>query len=249
MTPTITPAPTLTVEEESEFLRELMATNGGCELPCWWGIMPGETKVETAREQLVAMGASWLEDNYASIGVNWGLSIQFEVSGGLVQSMNIGSSYTSGVIDRESFTEGWRRYSLMEMLNRHGVPTRVLVCLPFRADPGSGPSYHLLVFYENLGIEIEYRGGAEQLDGRRYRACPDLEEIREIGLFLYQPDQVGDVVERILPPESVSYMAGPDGVYELISWQQTAGSSLESFYETFSAQEERACFEFTGYWP
>lgn len=243
--PTSLPTPTLTETEQAENLAKLMKTNGGCELPCWWGIVPAETRVESVKEQLVEIGASWLGDSYATIGVNWGLSLEFETHDGIVHSTDIGSSYVPGVIDRDSYTEGWQRYSLARILNRHGVPTRVLVYSPFRADPGGGPGYHLLVFYEDLGIEIEYRGSAQQLNGRHYRACPDLEDIWDIGLFLYQPEQVENVVERVLPAESVSYIAGPDTVFERISWEQATGTSLQFFYDTFSKPDNETCFEFS----
>ena len=32
--------------DEDAALPELLATNGGCELPCWWGITPGVTRIE-----------------------------------------------------------------------------------------------------------------------------------------------------------------------------------------------------------
>lgn len=198
---------------------------------------------------MIAAGASWFEGNYASIGVNWGMSIQFEIHDNIVHSMDIGSSYVPGVIDRDSYTRSWQHYDLAAILNRHGLPTQVLVYSPFRADPGNGPSYHLLVFYENLGIEIEYRGSAEQLNGDQYRACPDLNDIGEIGLFLYQPGQVDNVVERVLPPDSIDYIAGPESVYELISWQEATGTSLEFFYETYSTPVVEPCFEFATQGP
>ena len=35
-----TPLPDLTIDEARENLRNLLETNGGCDLPCWWGITP-----------------------------------------------------------------------------------------------------------------------------------------------------------------------------------------------------------------
>ena len=45
-TPTATPLPFPTLEsaEMQSFIAEMLSTNGGCELPCWWGITPGETR-------------------------------------------------------------------------------------------------------------------------------------------------------------------------------------------------------------
>jgi hypothetical protein len=242
--------PTLSAAEESALLSELLATNGGCELPCWWGIVPGETNVDTARNDLTSKGFRWGEDNSAGMRVadDFGVFIEFEIEGAIIQSIGASGGYLTGTKDSlaysRAFARGWQRYSVAGMLNRHGIPTRVLVYSPFRADPGGGPSYHLLVFYESLGIEIEYRGNAEQINGGRYRACPDLEDIWEIGLFLYQPDRVDNVVERVLPAESVSYIAGPETGYEKISWEQATGTSLQFFYDTFRTTDNDMCIDF-----
>ena len=38
----LTPAQ-LEPDEMQAYVREMLQTNGGCELPCWWGIIPGKT--------------------------------------------------------------------------------------------------------------------------------------------------------------------------------------------------------------
>lgn len=252
--PTASPIPlstaTLTFEEKSEILAELMRTNGGCELPCWWGIVPGETNLEE-------IGTGFAERGFrvgaTSIGMrgadDFGVFMEFDIEGTIIQSIHVGGDYLTDMEESSAyshaFAQGWQPYGLEAVLSAYGAPTQVLIYSPFQADPGGGPSYHLLVFYENLGIEIEYIGSAEQLDGSRYRACPDLNDIWQIGLFLYQPSQVDNVVERVLPPESVSFIAESETVYDLISWQEATGSSLDYFHETFSTLED-ACFEFSN---
>jgi hypothetical protein len=242
-TPKPLPTVTLTNEQIDANLTELMLTNGGCELPCWWGILPGETSIDSARESLKALGASFPGATYASFGIDWGAAIEFEVSNGIVQAMKIGGSYVPSRIDRDKYTVGWGPHSLTAVLDHYGLPTQVLVYRPFQADPGQ-PSYHLLVFYGDLGIEIDYVGSVEILGDDDYLACPDMADIWAVHMFLYQPSQVDNVVERILPASSISYIADAQTVYEVISWSQATGTSLESFYETFRVSEPNACFEF-----
>ena len=57
-----TPPPKLSQEEANELLLELYETNGGCEMPCWWGIVPGETPWETALELLLPIG--WIGEPF-----------------------------------------------------------------------------------------------------------------------------------------------------------------------------------------
>lgn len=42
--------------EEDAVLHELLATNGGCELPCWWGITPGVTHIEEVQALFARYG-------------------------------------------------------------------------------------------------------------------------------------------------------------------------------------------------
>jgi hypothetical protein len=42
-TETATILPTLQPDEAEALVLELFETNGGCQLPCWWGFTPGET--------------------------------------------------------------------------------------------------------------------------------------------------------------------------------------------------------------
>ncbi|MGB8984152.1 MAG: hypothetical protein WCC12_19960 [Anaerolineales bacterium] len=46
--PTWTAQPTLIGSNAIEAINHMIATNGGCKLPCWWGITPGETSWENA---------------------------------------------------------------------------------------------------------------------------------------------------------------------------------------------------------
>lgn len=55
-TPSEIPLFTLSQQEVGQILLELYETNGGCEMPCWWGIVPGETSWETALELLSPIG-------------------------------------------------------------------------------------------------------------------------------------------------------------------------------------------------
>ena len=129
------------------------------------------------------------------------------------------------------------------------MPSRAFLYSPFRADPGGGPSYRLLLFYEHLGIVAEYHGLAEQLQGSWYRACVDLTNIFWIELFLYQPDTLDAIVETILPADSLSYLGQPDEVHGLVEWQQVTGMRLEDFYAILQSTEDAPCVEYYTPFP
>ena len=59
LTPTFTPTtvPTLPAEEARKRLLELLATNGDCRLPCLWGITPGKSNHQEARNILIPLSS------------------------------------------------------------------------------------------------------------------------------------------------------------------------------------------------
>ena len=52
--PTLKPLPTLTTQEALLKVEDLFLHNGGCELPCWWGITPGETTWQSTQQFLAS---------------------------------------------------------------------------------------------------------------------------------------------------------------------------------------------------
>ena len=57
-TVTWTPRSTLPPDESKALVLELLKTNGGCRLPCWWGITPGKTSWNEAKAYLSTFAAS-----------------------------------------------------------------------------------------------------------------------------------------------------------------------------------------------
>lgn len=49
VTPATSPIPTLSLAEKETIALEYYMTNGNCELPCWWGIVPGEAEWQSVK--------------------------------------------------------------------------------------------------------------------------------------------------------------------------------------------------------
>ncbi len=190
--PTSTPAPTLTNEQERAVQDELMQLDDSCPLPCWWGIVPNESRLDLVLARLKALGFRvWPSSAGMRPADGFLTYVDFSSSEGVVTAIHVSGDYVTGeeesLADSQAFAHGWRDYSMVALIDRYGMPSRAFLYSPFRADPGGGPSYRLLLFYEHLGIVAEYYGLAEQLQGSWYRACVDLTNIFWIELFLYQP--------------------------------------------------------------
>lgn len=254
LTPTPTSAPTLTNEQERAVQDELMQLDDSCRLPCWWGIVPNESRLDPALARLKRLGFRVWPSSAGMRPTDGFLTyLDFNSSEGVVTSIHVAGDYMIGeeksLADSQAFAHGWRDYSMAALLSRYGMPSRAFLYSPFRADPGGGPGYRLLLFYEHLGIVAEYHGLAEKLQGSWYRACVDLTNIHSIELFLYQPDTLDSIIETVLPADSLSYLGTPDEVHGLVEWQQATGMRLEDFYAVLQSAENAPCIEYYTPFP
>lgn len=242
----LTPLPTIAITDDQrrEIVAELMRRNGGCDLPCWWGIYPGTTLVQDVAENLSSKGFL-ASTSFAGIYAGHNIYMDFEVESDAITALTITSSLTEGD-NRAVYAENWQNYEPGAFVKHHRPPEEVYVYHPFQFDPGGGPAFHMLISYEDQGFVIEYWGAAEHLGENRYRACPILANIGAIRLHLFRPGTKADIISEILPADSVSHIAGPDTVYDLINWERATGTNLDAFYELFNAEKSEACFDFVS---
>lgn len=244
-TPTITPIATLSVLEEGEFLRMLMANNGNCDLPCWWNITPGITEDQAARDMFASQGIDdWIASfdgtyRIMSLGYPYADSpyyssdvlMQLWVEDNVIQFIRVEGSRRQDE-ERHLFTRDWQQYKLSSILKSFGIPTYVTLTPEISAD--AGPSYYQLrLSYDSLGIEVSYIVAPEVSNGGKEQICSDFEHTNYIYLVLYPPERVTDVPVNIIPNHLDDY----------ISWEAMTGMNLENFYETFENANESVCVE------
>ncbi len=240
---------TLSEEAATQNLIELLETNRGCELPCWWGIVPGETNVDSIESTFVPLGFDWDRD-YEELADNtpYLAYIDLTTNDKLVQSILVYGGAGEETYDRN---EAWRPYSISRVLERLGLPENVYVYYPFRFDPGGMQAYRMFLYYPDLGVEIDYLGKASLNDDRPgwAQACHNILETDEINLFLFQPGTAPDYLELTMPKSSLPLPKLEGDKYDWVSWEQATESSLDEFWRLFTeADEGTACFEFKTYW-
>lgn len=240
---------TLSKEVATQNLIELLETNRGCELPCWWGIMPGETNVDNIESIFVNLGFDWYRD-YEELEDNtlYKASIYFVSEEGKIQSIEVRGGAGEETYDRN---EAWRPYAIPRVLERLGVPENVYVYYPFRFDSGGMQAYRMFLYYPDLGVEIDYLGKATLIDNRPgwAQACHNILETDDINLFLFQPGTVPDYLELTMPESSLPLPKLEGDPYDWVSWEQATESSLAEFEQLFTeTNAENACFEFKTYW-
>ena len=180
---TPTPFPTLEPEEKLDFILEMLETNGGCQLPCWWGVTPGETRWEQVEESFTERGVilgqrGWLDLDYLDPEVGYRfqtLDVRFQQEAGLVRSISIETDYHY-LLAQQDFSWVWQRYTLESILSRYGVPSQVYLDLVRYAgdwSPGLRQYYDLWIVYDSLGIAVRYPGMLIR-DNRGWLICPVL---------------------------------------------------------------------------
>jgi hypothetical protein len=236
------------------FVVEMLATNGGCELPCWWGITLGETRWDDMVRFFAERNIPVWENGLLALSYQNGkggrlddnmVNVTFHREGDLVQGVTVRDNYRYAPFYDE-FVTVWNRYALQPLLSRHGVPSQVHLNLAVGAPcagVGNFPDYKMWVLYENQGVAIRYSGFA-LADNERWQVCPVFGQLKSIEIRLQAAD--GDA--QLVDPESEVYdLGGEFSVYGFLP--DLAGMSVEAFYDSFSQPEPRTCIIAPGSTP
>lgn len=173
--PTWTPIPTMNADKAIETILDLYADNGGCELPCWWGIHPGKTSWEAAREKLSPLGlvsGKSINKNLEFYEFEFIIPVEVDPSGlGFIDST---LWVRDGIVTAISSNTGWIKksfdYSLSELLKTFGQPEEIWIKV--NTDTMGLPHYELDLFYPSKGIKLNSTGDASAENSRSIMICP-----------------------------------------------------------------------------
>lgn len=226
---TVTPLPTLPPGEALEKITELLETNGGCKLPCWWGITPGETSWEMAQQKLAPVAEEVnillpghfgvIIDPPKAIYQEKGLGVSIYEEGGIIQELRMGYTYN---------------YPISKMLNEFGSPTDIYIHARFYILIEPPVKYYLVLFYEDQGLLARYTGGAERSEV--FQICPsNIFEPDFPFTFLWSPDNpkiFEDFLDRV--PFRDLLFSPLDEVTNI---------DIDTFYDWYQDPNSTACFE------
>jgi hypothetical protein len=235
--PTFTPYPTLTVDEKHIFVKEMLETNGGCELPCWWGIMPGDTTWQVAHNFFISRGISWFYEDELNFDpppseylIQYNLDLYFEREAEKVHSIQV-LSQVLGDPKINHFAQDWSYFSWSQVMMRHGKPSLVAIHFAPPIEAGSPVYYNLALVYDQSGFRVNYQGPAVYNE-TTIRACPRFDEVSFIVLTLQEP------------PMEESDLGSSRRLEDAV------GMDVMTFYETFKHADSNACLESASdMWP
>jgi len=234
----ITPEPTLTVEESQKLVQDLLENNAGCRLPCWWGITPGETAWNEARQILLKV-SSYVTPNIEDT-TSYSTSAKVYPPYPKDPARYIETNYfvENGVVRyMRVYIEGSTPYyHLSKFLENYGVPTEIWIRTFPQEDMEFQP-FLIDMFYQDLGVIVEYGTGhpLEEVNGN-IRNC-SINEMDSPFLHLWSPtteelsfQEAKKFIDTMSLPE-------PKPLFE------ATGMDVKTFSETFKNPEANACIE------
>lgn len=242
--PTWTVVPTLDPTEAFDVFLSLYNDNGGCELPCWWGIEPGVTSWPEARTKLSSLtrlmgpyGKKAISQYELSIvvpekldAVLGSMSATIAQNGEMVTGISVNSKWVSRSFD----------YSLPGLLRRFGQPDEVW--LRVGTDTPFTPEFEIDLVYLKKGILVNATGTVEEKNANLLAICFD-----EFGrgqfppaLVLWRPSPA--VTFANFHSSTMGRDDTPSREFRVIeSW--TEGFTSDDFYAAFLNPEIHRCFD------
>jgi hypothetical protein len=156
---------------------DLLKNNAGCELPCYWGITPGETSWQTAHNFLasIAERVEQMTVNETTPDGSEHSVLYFRVWNSIPRyddSISSGYRVINETIEKISVSESGTelRYQLHQVLGRYGMPDEVLLFLN-DVSPSGSPWFSMYVIYAGKGMTFYYSHAA-QMKGDALQVCP-----------------------------------------------------------------------------
>lgn len=179
LTPSRTLGPTLDLSSQESRVKELLIDNGGCQIPCVWGIVPGHSSWDETWRFFAKMGYSpqpfvtnqgftrWSVE-IGSKNLTYGIGFNFIERDGIVQFMSF-------AVAGKSIYKIAPSYELRNFMKSTGIPSRVYLAPGFihqLDDPPVHTAGELYIMYDQLGTMASYFLGGVRIDNR-YRICPN----------------------------------------------------------------------------
>lgn len=176
---TWTPAPTLSDIEAERMIQSLLKNNGGCRLPCWWGIIPGKTTWEEARQFLSTFATSIVQGSFSQTIIekiphfSTNYSIHYKIPG-IPDGGAVLISLTDGIVSTIAFgsTSTSESFRLSQLLSKYGKPGKIFVetyqNLPYNPLP-----FTLVLYYPEFHFLARFETYAQK-EGSFLIGCPKM---------------------------------------------------------------------------
>jgi hypothetical protein len=238
--PTTTPTlgiPLMSPEEMRARVADLLEDNGGCQLPCWWGITPGKTTWEEANDILGGFNppgkpmdrpdGSWTMYFHTPFTEKGPITHSYSVKDGLVTEIEIYAYDYAPLFQLEDFLE------------TYGQPEEIYIMTFSTDEPGQ--IFEMDLFYPGMGILMSYSGGDLENAGDKLRNC--LQGMDSPFFHLWFPNQ------RISFKEAEEKFLNNEDLPERLSLEDATGMTVAEFFSILKSKG-KVCIETPkSLWP
>ncbi|MCP4535695.1 MAG: hypothetical protein GY832_00945 [Chloroflexi bacterium] len=211
----------------------MLETNSGCDLPCWWGVAPGQSEWQTVTNLIATLGFG-IQMPHPDRLFDYTVNLDFSEKDGLVDSIQVHSEVFRGATS-ERFAQDWQRYSPDQLLSKYGVPSQVYIHMMPPIERDAPVYYTLWLVYDQVGFFIIYRGPASY-EPPTMQACPQFKEVTWIVLYLESP--------------GLSQLFTDPSTNPPVTLEEATGMDMVMFYETFKNPDSDTCIESpANIWP
>jgi hypothetical protein len=258
VSPTFTPTelfiPTIPIDEAPSRLLTLVKSNGNCMLPCWIGIIPG-TATNSTIFSILSPYTGISTDGFFVRSDPRGLDFLLPKDNNEIQL--IISLWPVGVDETRQmvvvhlqqwaklidtiYSDVFKQYSLHKIFMQYGKPSSVSMMANLHTfDPYSAITFEIYISYPEKGIYIRYTTLAEEISGDKVRSCPS--EAYIIDLWLTKPDVNNENMKLLT---SINNEWG----FDRKSVEEAMGTTLDDFYDVFSASSNQCITTPRSVWP
>src|SRR5688572_29316482 len=144
--------PTMTTDESKKLVRDLLESNAGCRLPCWWGITPGKTTWNEA-QQILEKTSLHIGGSETGEVFYVGVQAYLPYPHTFAKYMEHNYGVKNGIVDyiRVYNFDLAPNYSLPNLLEAYGQPDEVWVRTYPKEEMGI-QHFIIDVFYQDLVI-------------------------------------------------------------------------------------------------
>lgn len=221
---------TLEPREIEEIITRLLQEPVDCAAPCFWGIVPGQTKLEEANDIFIHFGLpifSTTNDgkkfSSASYEFDSGLSILATLR---TQDNNIVNNIQLKItpnIKSIVTQQEWNAYSPETLIERYGPPNYVGIA----ADWGPGPLFCLIMYFDAVDLIVEYSGDSIiPADRGVSQICPLTARFDSVWLWLGKNPEY------------------PPGLG--VPLEDVTSLTVDEFSQLMVGDPDKACFMFDG---
>lgn len=242
--PTATFLPTLDKIglSNQEIVIQLLLDNGGCDWPCWWGIIPGQTSWESASGYLSGFAESL--KLYQVRHKIWWYYGKFHVSVEGEEFPTYGVSFrvnSNQIVDRIYTTSLWDietpYNNLASVLNKYGPPDEIWIHAKARTQ--IGPLFSYVLFWGDIGfLTLKQDLHATLVQDEYLRLCPQ-NFTNSPRIWVWNPEEnlgFEDIADGSIINISEAVKV------EYLQLEEISDMTVEEFYNVYLDPQTDFCF-------